>query len=94
MKNARDASEYGAFFFVVSALFMSKRLLYMDMMNNYGFNEGIEFEGLIPKVMETDGISTIGASDFNVMAFKNGHLGSDPLEVIDFQTVMGGGGKP
>ena len=61
------------------------------MMNDYGFNEGIEFNGLIPEIMEAEGISTIGASDFSAMAFKNGHLGSDPLEVIDVQAVMGGG---
>ena len=60
----------------------------MDMMNDYGFNEGIEFNGLIPEVMEADGISTIGASDFNAMLFKNGQLGSGSLE------VRGGGVNP
>ena len=64
----------------------------MNTMNNYDYNEGIEFNGLIPKVMEADGIETIGASDFNAKLFENGHLGCGSLEVIDFQSVMGGGG--
>jgi hypothetical protein len=92
--NTNETHQNTVRFFVVLVLFIPKRLMYMDMMNDYGFNEGIEFNGLIPKVMEADGISTIGASDFNAMLFKNGQLGCGSLEVIDFQTVMGGGGKP
>ena len=64
-----------------------------NQMNNYEYNEGIEFNGLIPKVMEADGVETIGESDFNARIFENGHLGCGSLEVVDFQSVMGGGGK-
>ena len=53
-------------------------------MNNYEYNEGIEFNGLMPKVMDTEGIETIGASDFNAKLFENGHLGGGSLEVVDF----------
>ena len=63
-----------------------------NQMNNYEYNEGIEFNGLIPKVMEADGVETIGESDFNARLFENGHLGCDPLEVIDFQYVIDVGG--
>ena len=63
-----------------------------NQLKYYEYNEGIEFNGLIPKVMEADGVETIGASDFNARLFENGHLGCGSLEVIDFQSVMGGGG--
>lgn len=65
----------------------------MNTMNNYEYNEGIEFNGLMPKVMEADGIETIGASDFNAKLFENGHLGGGSLEVVDFfGTAFGGNG--
>ena len=50
----------------------------MNIMNYYEYNEGIEFYGLMPKVMEATSIKTIGENE---------------LEVIDFQeTAWGGGG--
>ena len=65
----------------------------MNTMNNYEYNEGIEFNGLMPKVMEADGVETIGASDFNARLFENGHLGGGSLEVVDFfGTAFGGNG--
>ena len=65
----------------------------MNTMNNYEYNEGAEFNGLIQKVMEADGVETIGASDFNAKLFENGHLGCDPLEVVDvFSTAFGDNG--
>ena len=68
----------------------------MNTMNNYEYNEGIEFNGLMPKVMEADGVKTIGASDFNAKLFENGHLGGGSLEAVDFLgTAFGenGGGE-
>ena len=44
-------------------------------MNDYGYNEGIEFYGLVPKVMEATSIKTIGENE---------------LEVIDFQETAWG----
>jgi len=49
-------------------------------MNNYEYNEGIEFYGLMPKFMEATSIKTIGKNE---------------LEVIDYQeTAWGGGMSP
>lgn len=55
------------------------------MMRNYDFVEGIEFEGLMPKVAEEVGSIGSGSS----VSFMGAEaLGSDPLEVADFASLM------
>ena len=53
---------------------------------DYGFIEGIDFEGLMPAGAEA--IGTIGASDVIVEA--HGHLakGMDALEVVDIEKAF------
>ena len=55
---------------------------------NYGFVEGVEFEGSMPPAAEK--IGTVGASDVVVEA--HGHLakGMDALEVVDIEAVFAG----
>lgn len=53
---------------------------------DYGFIEGVEFEGLMPPAAEK--IGTIGAS--NVVVEAHGHLakGMDALEVVDIEKAF------
>lgn len=54
-------------------------------LDQYNYAEGIEFNGLMPEVMNTDGVETIGASEENVKHFGFNAKGSDALEVIDIE---------
>ena len=58
-------------------------------MNNYNYIEGIEFHGLIPEIMNAEGIKTIGAVEKSVKFFGFEALGSDPLEIIDVSYFNG-----
>ena len=53
---------------------------------DYGFIEGVEFEGLMPPAAEK--IGTIGAS--NVVVEAHGHLAKcmDALEVVDIEKAF------
>jgi len=57
-------------------------------LNQYDYAEGIEFNGLMPKLMEADGIETTGANDKNVKFFGTNAKGSDALEVIDIEALQ------
>ena len=57
-------------------------------LNQYDYAEGIEFIGLIPQVMEAEGIETTGTSDTNVKFFGFEAKGSDSLEVIDIEALQ------
>jgi len=52
-------------------------------LNQYDFIEGTKFDGLMPKLMEIEGVKTTGTSDVNVKCFGFNAKGSDALEVID-----------
>ena len=56
-------------------------------LNQYDRVEGIEFNGLMPKLMETDGIDTTGTSNENVKFFGVNAKGSDSLEVVDINAL-------
>ena len=56
-------------------------------MNQYNYSEGIEFIGLMPKAMETIGLTT-GSSEKSVEFFGANANGSDSLEVIDIEAIM------
>jgi len=47
-------------------------------LNQYDYAEGIEFKGLMPALMEVEGVKTIGANP----------NASDYLEVIDINAIM------
>lgn len=52
--------------------------------NNYGYVEGSEFEGLMPKVMEKLGDEfVIGESDVVVSIFNPTAKGNDSMAVVD-----------
>lgn len=53
-------------------------------MQDYDRVEGIEFKGLVPELMEIEGINTVGASENNVNFFGVNAKGSDQLEVPSF----------
>lgn len=57
-------------------------------LNKYNYSEGIEFIGLIPSVMNAQGVNTIGGSEKSVKQFGFDGTGSDALEVIDVQGFM------
>ena len=57
-------------------------------LNQYDYSEGIEFEGLMPKVMDAEGIDTTGTSDKNVKFFGFDAKGSDSLEVVDIDALQ------
>lgn len=57
-------------------------------LNQYDYAEGIEFNGLMPKLMEADGVDTTGTSDTNVKFFGFDAKGSDALEVIDIEALQ------
>lgn len=67
-------------------------------MMDYGFIEGSEFEGLMPKVIEK--IGGVGASETNVSLFPDvaktnavpEFLGHDALEVVDIEKAFDGEG--
>ena len=56
-------------------------------LNRYDYNEGIEFNGLMPEVMAIDGIETIGGSETSVKHLGFEAKGNDQLEVIDVQAL-------
>ena len=56
-------------------------------LNQYDYVEGIEFNGLMPKLMEADGVDTTGTSDTNVKFFGFNAKGSDSLEVVDIDAL-------
>lgn len=56
-------------------------------LNQYDYVEGIEFNGLMPKLMEADGVDTTGTSDTNVKFFGFNAKGSDSLEVVDINAL-------
>ena len=56
-------------------------------LNQYDYVEGIEFNGLMPKIMETEGIETIGGSEKFVKHMGFEAKGSDQLEVIDIEAL-------
>lgn len=53
---------------------------------DYGFVEGIDFEGLMPSASEKIGV--IGASDVVVKMHGADAKGSDALEVIDIEKAL------
>jgi hypothetical protein len=57
-------------------------------LNQYDYSEGIEFKGLMPEVMEIEGVETIGASENSVKHFGFDAKGSDSLEVVDIDAIM------
>lgn len=57
-------------------------------LNQYDYSEGIEFQGLMPEVMEVEGIETTGASEISVKHFGFDAKGSDSLEVVDIDAIM------
>lgn len=56
-------------------------------LDQYEYAEGIEFIGLMPKVMEKIGLTT-GTSDKSTKFFGVDAKGSDSLEVIDIEEIM------
>lgn len=56
-------------------------------LNRYDYVEGIEFNGLMPEVMNAEGIETIGGSENSVKFFGANAKGNDQLEVIDVQAL-------
>ena len=54
---------------------------------DYGFVEGVEFEGLMPEA--TEKIGGIGASDVVVRMHGAEAKGSDALEVVDIELAFG-----
>lgn len=54
---------------------------------DYGFVEGIEFEGLMPEA--TEKIGGVGASDVVVRMHGAEAKGSDALEVVDIELAFG-----
>ena len=54
-------------------------------LNQYDYAEGIEFKGLMPEVMNAEGVKTIGASEKSVKEFGFDANGNDSLEVIDIE---------
>lgn len=54
-------------------------------LNQYDYAEGTEFEGLIPAVIEVEGVESIGGSENSVKSFGKDAKGSDALEVIDVE---------
>lgn len=56
-------------------------------LNQYDQVEGIEFNGLMPQLMESDGIETIGASENSVKHMGFEAKGNDQLEVIDIEAL-------
>lgn len=59
---------------------------YNHEMLNYGFAEGVEFEGLMPAAAEKIGV--IGASDVVVEMHGMNAKGSDALEVVDIEKAF------
>ena len=57
-------------------------------LQNYDYSEGIEFNPLMPKVMEASGVKTVGRSDNSVKMFGKDAFGNDQLEVVDVQAFM------
>ena len=57
-------------------------------LNEYNYNEGIEFIGLMPAVMNAQGVTTIGGSQKSVKHFGFDATGSDALEVVDIDAIM------
>ena len=57
-------------------------------LNQYDYSEGIEFQGIMPEVMEVEGIETTGASEISVKHFGFDAKGSDSLEVVDIDAIM------
>ena len=53
---------------------------------DYGFVEGIDFEGLMPSASEKIGV--IGASDVVVKMHGADAKGSDALEVVDIEKAL------
>ena len=53
-------------------------------LNQYDYVEGIEFKGLVPKMMDAKGVKTTGSGN-SVSFFGVEAKGSDALEVVDFQ---------
>lgn len=56
-------------------------------LNQYDYSEGIEFQGLMPELMEAEGIKTVGVKDDtkSVKHFGFEAKGSDALEVVDVE---------
>ena len=54
---------------------------------DYGFVEGVEFEGLMPEAAEK--IGGVGASDVVVRMHGAEAKGSDALEVVDIELAFG-----
>lgn len=56
-------------------------------LNQYDQVEGIEFTGLVPQLMEADGIETIGGSETSVKHMGFEARGNDQLEVVDIEAL-------
>lgn len=56
-------------------------------LNQYDYSEGIEFQGLMPELMNVEGIETIGGSEKSVKNFGFNAKGSDALEVVDIEAL-------
>lgn len=56
-------------------------------LNQYDYSEGIEFKGLLPELMDAEGLKTIGATDEtkSIKHFGFEAKGSDALEVVDVE---------
>lgn len=55
---------------------------------DYGFIEGVEFEGLMPEAAKKIG-GVVGASDVVVHMHGAEAKGSDALEVVDIELAFG-----
>lgn len=55
-------------------------------LNQYGYNEGIAFTGLMDKIAEK--VGSIGSSNVNVPMHGIDANGSDSLEVMDLQAAF------
>ena len=54
-------------------------------LNEYDYIEQADFDGLIPEVMNVDGVETTGVSEQTVKYFGVEAKGMDSLEVIDVE---------
>lgn len=54
-------------------------------LNQYDYTESTEFDGLIPAVIEAEGVESIGGNENSVKSFGKEAKGSDALEVIDVE---------
>lgn len=73
---------------IINKLFEMENYKINHELNQYDYSEGIEFKGLMPELMNVEGIETIGRSDDSVKLFGFDAKGSDALEVVDIDAIM------